>query len=81
MSNIVQFKPCANLAVALRNIADQIESGEMACEEMTIICPPDVFHLGVIDDGQAAEHAIFNMNYGIHKLMKAATDAEDRPEA
>ncbi len=70
MNKAVQLKPCANAAIALRNIADQMESGEIAADECTVIAGIDVFHCGEFDDGRAAESAIFNMTMGIQKLMR-----------
>lgn len=69
-SEVIQLKPCTNIALALRNIAEQIDNGELICEDMTIIAGTKVFHLGTFDDGRAAESAIFNMTLGIQKLMK-----------
>ncbi len=68
-SEPVQLKPCANAAIALRNIADKMESGEIAADECTVIAGIDVFHCGVFDDGDATKSAIFNMTMGIQKLM------------
>ena len=58
----------------MRNIADQIESGELDGSSVTVITGTDVFQCGEFDDCRAAENAIFNMNMGIHKLMKAVFD-------
>lgn len=68
--NVVQLKPCANAAMALRNIADSMESGEIATNEVTIIVGTDVYHCGGICDERAAENAVFNMTMGIHKMMR-----------
>jgi len=75
-SNIVQLKPCGNAALALRNIADQMESGEIDSKECTVIAGTCVFHCGEADDGRAAEGASFNMTMGIHKLMESALSEE-----
>lgn len=69
-SNVIQLKPCGNAALALRNIADQMESGEIVATECTIIVGLDVFHCGEFDDGRSAESAVFNMTMGLQKLMK-----------
>lgn len=71
---LIQIKPCGNAPLALRNIADQMESGEISAEECTVIAGIDVFHCGELDDGRAAESAIFNMTMGIHKLMKPVVE-------
>ena len=73
MTNVIQLKPCGNAAQALRNIADMIDGGEIS-NECTVICGTEVFHCGEIDDGRAAESAIFNMTMGIHKLMKPVVE-------
>ena len=70
VTNIIQLKPCGNAPLALRNIADMMESGEIVATECTIIAGKDVFHCGEVDDGRAAESAVFNMTMGIQKLMK-----------
>ncbi len=67
---VMQLKPCVNAAIALRNIADQMENGECASDEVTVIAGTEVFHCGEFDDARAAESAIFNMTVGIHKLMQ-----------
>lgn len=77
MSNVIQIKPCANAATALRNIADMMEDGEITSQECTVIAGIDVFHCGGLDDARAAESAIFNMTMGIQKLMKPIIDLED----
>jgi len=75
--NITQIKPCANASVALRNIADMMESGIISATECTLIAGTKVFHVGTFDDERAAESAIFNMTMGIQKLMKPVIDADE----
>ena len=70
MGNVIQIKPSGSAADSLRNIAAMIDDGELA-NECTVIVGTEVFHVGELDDGRAAEQAIFNMTAGIHKLMKA----------
>lgn len=72
--NVSQLKPCTNAQLALRNIAKQMDSGEIEDEEVTIIVGTEVFHVGCWDDSRAAEGAIFNMTMGIHKLMQPVID-------
>jgi hypothetical protein len=71
MSNVFQIKPCAVPQIALRNIADGMDSGEFCAENVTIIAGTEVFHCGCVDDARAAMEAVWNMTYGIHKLMNA----------
>lgn len=67
---IHQIKPCANAPQALRNIADKMDSGEFDIDNVTIIAGTDVFQCGEFDEGRAVENAIFNLTFGIQKLMK-----------
>ena len=60
-----------NVPLALRNIADSIESGEIDVDDCTVIAGSDVFHIGTVSDSDAAEKAVWNMTYGIHKMMSA----------
>lgn len=75
MKNVVQLKPCANASVALRNIADQLDSGELDVDEVTVIAGTEIFQCGQYDEAKAVEGAVFNMTFGIHKIMNATTDA------
>ncbi|MAY41689.1 MULTISPECIES: hypothetical protein [unclassified Neptuniibacter] len=68
---VVPIKPNTDAAQTLRNIADQIESGELP-NEATVVCGTEVFHAGQVDDARAATDAVFNLNLGIHKLMNGA---------
>jgi len=72
--NIIQLRPCGDAAGTLRAIAEMMDAGEIEATECTVIAGADVFHCGEIDDGRAAEQAVWNMNYGIHKLMSPAFD-------
>lgn len=71
MSNVVQLIPCANTVLALRNIADMIERGDIPDGQATVIIGSEVFHTGCVDNAEAATEAIWNMTYGTHKLMSA----------
>jgi len=55
---------------ALRNIADMIADGELPNNSATVIIGSEVFHAGNIPDDQAVLEAVFNMNVGIHKLIR-----------
>lgn len=74
-NNIAQIKPCVNAAIALRNIADRMEKGEIESKDCTLIAGLEVFHFGNSDDARSAEAAIFNMTMGIQKLMRPVIDA------
>lgn len=71
MSNVTMIKSSMDVAATLRSIADNIDSGEYSSDSCTIILGSDVFHAGCVSDQQAASDAVFNMTFGIHKLMKA----------
>lgn len=75
--NIRQLKPCGNAVLALRNIADQIESGEINAEECTVIVGAEVYHCGQHNDTIAVTNAVFNMVFGISKIMIAANGGSD----
>lgn len=75
MSNVKQIKPCSNASEALRDIADMIDRGEIS-KEATIIAGSEIFHCGVYDDASAAQDAVWNMIYGISKLMLAANETQ-----
>ena len=79
MDNVFNLKPSINIPVSLRNIADQIEKGEIEWDKegMTIIALPHVFHLGCWDDGRAAADAVFNMAVATNKLVSAANNNDN----
>lgn len=76
MGDVVQIKGCVDAAQTLRNIADQIDNGELP-NEATIVCGSEVFHAGQVDDARAATDAVFNLNLGIQKLMNGALGGEE----
>jgi len=72
---VVPLRPLQDIPNGLRNIADKIEAAiqdgsKVQC--LTLICGEEIFHLGTIDDAQAAANAIFDMTLGIHKMMSGA---------
>lgn len=74
---VLQIKPCANVALALRNIADRVDAGEYDEQNCTLVIGTDIFQIGTFDDDSAAILAVWNLNYAIHKLMKGANSIED----
>ena len=74
--NVVSIKPSMNAAEALRNIADDIDSGLFDGESVTVISIPDVFQLGPVSNSDAATEAVFNCTFAIHKLIGAASNVE-----
>jgi len=77
MSKIVQIKPNTNIPDSLRQIADDYDDGSAVGKSCTLILGVDIFHLGTFDDADAAVLAIWDMTYGIHKLMKKALAEDD----
>lgn len=76
MTNVVQLFPTADAPTVLRSIASGIENGEYPETDCTVILGSRIFHAGTVDDGEAAMEAVWNMTYGIHKLMFTALAAE-----
>jgi hypothetical protein len=77
MSNVIQLRPNLNIPTALRNIADSVENGALEGDDCTLILGLDVFHLGNATDENAAPNAIFNMTYGIQKLMRPVLEVDN----
>ena len=73
MDNIFNIKPCTDLANSLRDIASGLENGALEGDSCTLIINNAVFHLGTFDDDKALEKSIFDMTFGIHKLMNSVT--------
>ena len=72
MSNVVVLRPNADIAAGLREIADTIERDGMQDCCATVIIEGDIYHVGTLDDTEAAIRAVFDMNVGLSKLMLAA---------
>ena len=75
MTKVKEIKPCVNAQETLRRIARLMDSGKINCSNVTVIAGVDVFQCGEFNDSDAAANAVFNMNFGIAKLMKAGLDA------
>ena len=74
---VVDLKPSMNLSETLRRIADEIDSGEIKPDDITVIAIPHIYQIGVMNDEQAAMCTIFNCNYAIHKLMESSMNHEE----
>lgn len=72
MGKVVNLKPVKDAPAMLRRVADSMERGEISRDDCTLIVDGDVYHFGEMDVENAAQAAIFNMNYGIAKMMAAA---------
>ena len=73
--NVIHLFPAANVAEGLRNIADGVDEGQFTGKACTVILGGKIFHLGCVDDAQAAGDAIFNMTLGLQILMRPIVDA------
>ena len=75
--NVIELFKRVSVQDALRAIADGIDAGEFDGSECTLILGYDVFHIGTDKDDQAAANAVFDMQYGIHKLMAATLESDE----
>ena len=74
MGDVIHISGCLSASDSLRNIADAMDEGTYPDDGATVIVGSEVFRCGEVFDGRAAEQAIFNMTFGIHKLMNAVFD-------
>ena len=74
---VIQLFPSGDIPETLRNIADGVESGEFECTGCTVILGTDIFQIGAPTLEKAAEQSIWDMTFGIHKLMKEALSYND----
>jgi len=77
-SNVVHIRPCADVVSGLRALADDIESGELFCDNITLIMNSEVSQLGQYSDDRAAEKAVFDMVYGLSKIMFFANKLQNQ---
>lgn len=69
MTTPVLLRPHTDIQATLRRIADECTED---VEDCTLIIGENIYHLGTANDAQAAQEAIWNMTYGINKLMNGA---------
>ena len=75
---VVMLRPMMDVPTGLRNIADAIEAGEYDYfTDCTVVLGTNIFSLGEVDDSRAAVNAVWDMTYGIHKLMAMGLTGED----
>lgn len=75
--NVVPILESMNVAATLRTIADGIDAGDHPGDSATLILGTEVFHFGHnISDAAAAQAAVWDCQYAIHKLMTAALAAK-----
>lgn len=68
MSKVTELRPCVDIPNSLRRLADDIESGEVEVEDLTIVGHNYLAHLGEAVDERAAEQAAFNLMVGQNLL-------------
>lgn len=73
VNNVVPIKQSIAIAETLRSIADAIDSGEYPATSATLVLDSLVFHMGPVSEQAAIQDAIWNMTFGIHKIMGMVT--------
>lgn len=61
---------------ALRNIADGLEDGSIKSGLVTVVIGTDIWCVGLCDDEQGVQQAVFDLNYVLHRIMAAANGIE-----
>lgn len=67
--SVVPISKAMDVPARLRDLADQIEDAADPMVRVTMVVGSNVYCWGPVDNDRAAEGAIFDMTYGIHKLM------------
>jgi hypothetical protein len=75
MTNVQPIKAYVDVVATLRGLADDIASGNLEVDGVTIIAGTRIYHCGQVDDGRAAVNAVFDMNVGLALMMRPVTDA------
>lgn len=70
--SVTLLRPSTDLVQGLRNIADQVESGQIKAQHITVVADSKVFHLGTVSNSQAAVNAVWDLNIGLSYMMLAA---------
>jgi len=71
MSNVVTLRPNEDIPETLRRIADDIDAGIFHGITCTMILDTEIFAMGQVPDDNLTQSAVWDMTYGIHKLMSA----------
>ena len=77
MTNVIKLRPSTDIPDSLRAIADQIESGEVVADNMTLCLAGnsvEVWHIGNTSDEDVGMQAVFNMTMGLSKVTVAVND-------
>lgn len=68
--NVVHLYPMTDVAGGLRALADAYEQGHYEDSDCTIVIGADILQLGQsVNEERAVKDAIFNLTFGVHKLM------------
>ena len=70
---VSQLFPGTPVPEALRNIADEMEAGELECRA-TVIVGTEIFHPGPMSDERAIEQTVFDLALAQFKIMQAALE-------
>ena len=80
MSNVIYLNPNMCIHEALRDIADDIQSGDISVHSLTICATGadvDVYHLGSTSKSDAVVQAVFDMTMGLAKITGMVMQAGD----
>lgn len=77
MSNVYPITASSDTVGILRWLADEIEAGNIESRDVTVIAGAEIFHCGHVDEARLAESAVFNMVFGLSKMMHAINKAMD----
>lgn len=72
MGSVITLRPCQNVVTGLRAIADEIERGDLLHDRLTIVAGDAVYHVGALNDCQAAKDAVFDLNIALSRIMLGA---------
>ena len=76
MSNVSPIHGSIEISRVLREIADDFDDGHFNNCGCTVIIGNAIYGLGYVHDDQAAVNVIWDCNYAIAALMRAATDTK-----
>jgi hypothetical protein len=82
MSNVVYLNENICIHEALRDIADNIERGDISVHSLTMCTTGvgagvDVYHLGSTTEAEAGVKAVFDMTIGLAKITSMIMRAEN----
>lgn len=77
--NVVHLNLYHDAPKCLRNLADAIEKGEdpHLLGSVTVVAGVKLLHMGETPEQYAAQQALFNLQFGVQRLMSAAVSVLD----